>query len=89
MAFSLESCLLIEFKPLIFKLIEKAQGPFRNGPVMDNYHQLNEVQMSFFPSLPLIPTRGCYEMDDKMPENHCTKNYIPHKKLTAGCVLYS
>ena len=39
MAFSLESCLTVEFKSLIFKLIEKAQEPFRNGPVMDNYHQ--------------------------------------------------
>ena len=50
---------------------------------MDNEHQLNEVPMSFFPSLPLIRTRGCYEMDNKKPENHCTKNYISHKKLTA------
>ena len=48
MAFSLESCLTVEFKSLIFKLIEKAQEPFRNGPVMDNYHQLNEISMSFF-----------------------------------------
>ena len=70
MTFSLESCLLIEFKPVIFKLIEKAQEPFRNDPVMDNYHQLNEVQMSFFSSLPLVRTRGCYEMDNKKPEDH-------------------
>ena len=46
MAFSLESCLPVEFKPLIFKLIEKAQEPFRNGPIMDNCHQLNEMPMS-------------------------------------------
>ena len=84
MAFSLESCLPVEFKPLIFKLIEKAQEPFRNGPIMDNCHQLNEMPMSFFPSLPLVRTRGCYEMDNKKHENHCTKNYISHKKLTAG-----
>ena len=76
MAFSLESCLPVEFKPLIFKLIEKAQEPFRNGPEMDNYHQLNEM--------PLVRTRGCYEMDNKKHENHCTKSYISHKKLTAG-----
>ena len=84
MAFSLESCLPVEFKPLIFKLIEKAQEPFRSGPVIDNDHQLNVVPMSFFPSLPLIRTRGCYKMDNKKPENHCTKNFISHKKLTAG-----
>ena len=84
MAFSLESCFPAEFKPLIFKLIEKAQESFRNGPVMDNDHQLNEVPMSFFPSFPLRRATGCYEMDNKKPENHCTKNYISHKKLTAG-----
>ena len=48
MAFLLESCLPVEFNPLIFKLIEKAQELFRNGPVMDNDHQLHEVPMSFF-----------------------------------------
>ena len=84
MAFLLESCHPIEFKPLIFKLIEKAQDLFRNGPVIDNYHQLNEVPMSFFPSSPLIRTRGCYEMETKKIENYCTKNYISHNKLTAG-----
>ena len=47
MAFSLESCLPVEFKPLIFKLIEKAEEPFRNGPIMDNCHQLNEMPMFF------------------------------------------
>ena len=65
MAFLLESRHPIEFKPLIFKLVEKAQDPFRNGPVIDNYHQLNRVPMSFFPRLPLIRTRGCYEMEKK------------------------
>ena len=84
MAFLLESRHPIEFKPLIFKLIEKAQDPFRNGPVIDNYHQLNEVPMSFFSRLPLIRTRGCYEMEKKKTENYSTKNYISHNKLTAG-----
>ena len=73
--FSLESCLTVEFKSLIFKLIEKAQEPFRNGPVMDNYHQLNEIPMSFFLSLPLVRARSCYRMNNKKHENHWTKNY--------------
>ena len=48
MAFSLGSCLPVECKPSIFKLIDKAQEPFKNGPVMDKYHQLNEMPMTFF-----------------------------------------
>ena len=49
MAFSLESCFPVEFKSIIFKLIEKVQEPFRNSPVMDNNHQFNEVPVFFSP----------------------------------------
>ena len=42
------------------------------------------MPVSLFPSFPLVRTRGCCEMGNKKHENHWTKNYISHKKLTAG-----
>ena len=42
------------------------------------------MPVSFFPSFPLVRTRGCCKMGNKKHENHWTKNYISHKKLTAG-----
>ena len=75
----------LQWKPLIYKLIELSRKPFIGINHVDEVANEDAAEsMSFFPSLPVIRKRGRYAMDKVKDEKLCTKNYTSHKNLTAG-----
>ena len=74
--------------PILDKLKEKALAPFREDIPVDTGTTVvrGEDTLSFFPSLPRIRNRRCYEADadKKSKVQLCTKGYNAHPSLTPG-----
>lgn len=76
--------------PVINEMVKKAKAPFQlctteyNTDAVMCSSSNAESDMAFFPSLPVIRSRGTYAMDKSLQTKICTKHRTGHPTLLPG-----
>ena len=75
--------------PILNEIMKKATAPFESGlQSKSKVFQLSEEDelksLCFFPSLPCVRPRRCYEADTDSKAVICTKKSTAHPSLTPG-----
>lgn len=75
----------VQLRPLLEELWGRAIYPFDNfDTIDDSSYDLDDAELSFFPSLSACRPRGHYSMDDKKTDHSCQKKYKGHPSLLPG-----